>query len=308
MPNPYISIVSSVFNNEKNIELFYQRLIEVIKKITDSYEIIFVDDGSNDNSLLKITDFAKNNQNLKIIKLSRNFGHHKAIKCGLDNAKGEYIFLIDSDLDENPEWLIKLHQSIINTNYDVVYGYEKKRKGSFINKIFGSIWWRIVINTSNKQLHLNQITLRVMTKKYLENLKQFDEKDLVLGVLFAKSGFNQLGVEFKKENKSKTTYNFSKKLRLFLLPLFFETKFFIYSTFFLGIFFLIVSLLILIFILIQKFWLGDPVIGWASIVFSIWFVGSVLTFLCMVILIYLIKLKNINNFDPLYIIEKKINF
>ena len=71
MSNPYISIVSSVFNNENKIELFYQRLIEAIKKIKINYEIIFIDDGSNDNSLLKIIDFAKNNQNLKIIKLSK---------------------------------------------------------------------------------------------------------------------------------------------------------------------------------------------------------------------------------------------
>ena len=116
MNKNHISVVSSIFNNENKIDLFYNRLLKALEKITQNYELIFVDDGSSDESLKKITNFAKVNKRLKIIKLSRNFGHHKAVKCGLDYASGDYIFLIDSDLDENPEWIEIFYQNIKNSN------------------------------------------------------------------------------------------------------------------------------------------------------------------------------------------------
>ena len=308
MNKNHISVVSSIFNNENKIDLFYNRLLKAIEKITQNYELVFVDDGSSDQSLKKITNFAKENKRLKIIKLSRNFGHHKAVKCGLDHASGDYIFLLDSDLDENPEWIEIFYQNIINSNKELVYGYETQRQGSFFNKIFGSVWWKIKNKLSNKNFNSNQITARIMTKKYLENLKRFNSLDVVLAILFVKNGFDQKGIELKKNTGSKSTYKFLKKVKLFFLPIFFNTKFFIYATFFFGTFFLIISFFILLFVLLQKYLFGNPVPGWASIVISIWFIGSILTYFCMIILVYLIRIRNYLENDPAYIIDEKINF
>ena len=308
MNKTHISVVSSIFNNDDKIDLFYERLLKTLKKITENYEIVFVDDGSSDESLTKITNFVKENKKLKIIKLSRNFGHHKAVKCGLDHASGDYIFLIDSDLDENPEWLEIFYQNIKNSDKELVYGYETDREGSFFNKIFGSIWWKIINKFSHKNINFNQITARIMTRKYLESLKRFNSLDVVLAILFVKNGFNQEGIELKKNLGSKTTYNFFKKIKLFFLPIFFNTKFFIYATFFFGTLFLIISFFILLFVLLQKYLFGNPVSGWASIVVSIWFIGSISTYFCMIILVYLIRIRSYLENDPTYIVDEKINF
>ncbi len=308
MNKNHISVVSSIFNNEDKINLFYNRLLKALEKITQNYELIFVDDGSSDKSLNIITNFAKENERLKIIKLSRNFGHHRAVKCGLDHASGDYIFLIDSDLDENPEWIEIFYQNIKNSNKELVYGYESQRQGSFINKIFGFFWWKIINKFSHKDVNSNQITARIMTKKYLENLKKFNSPDLVLAVLFLNNGFDQKGIELKKNIGSHSTYNLFKKMKLFFLPIFFSSKFFIYATFFFGTLFLIVSFFILMFVILQKYLFGNPVPGWASIIISIWFIGSILTYFCMIILIYLIRIRNALINDPVYIIDEKINF
>lgn len=133
-----LSIVTTLYYSAPYIEEFYKRIKTSIAKlnITD-YEIIFVDDGSPDNSLEVAKSIIAIDQNVSVIDLSRNFGHHKAIMTGLTHAKGDYIFLIDVDLEEEPELLELFWKENDNDDVDVVYGIQRKRKGKIFEKISG---------------------------------------------------------------------------------------------------------------------------------------------------------------------------
>ena len=117
-----LSIVSTLYNSAEYIEEFIERSKKVAQEIVDfDYEIILVDDGSPDNSLQIAIELTHTHKSLKVIELSRNFGHHQAMTAGLAESKGEYVFLIDSDLEEEPEWLIDFHKKMKSENADVVF-------------------------------------------------------------------------------------------------------------------------------------------------------------------------------------------
>ena len=139
-----LSIVTSTFNSAQTIEEFIKKIYASINvlNITD-YEIIIVDDGSSDNTLIKLKEIKKTKINIKILELSRNFGHHKALMTGIKKSIGNFTFLIDSDLEEDPENLILFYNKIINSENDLIYGIQKKRSSGFISNFFGSAFYKI---------------------------------------------------------------------------------------------------------------------------------------------------------------------
>ena len=133
-----LSIVTTLFSSSDHIVEFFERVSKVAKELVrDDYEIIFVNDGSPDNCLNISLELMKSDPKLKVIDLSRNFGHHRAMMCGLENAIGEKIFLIDVDLEEEPEWLISFNSIMISEDVDLVYGVQGERKGGLFEKITG---------------------------------------------------------------------------------------------------------------------------------------------------------------------------
>ena len=128
-----LSIVTTLYKSSPYIDEFYVRISKEAQKITNDYEIIFVDDGSPDDSLLKVVALYERDSRVKVVELSRNFGHHKAIMTGLSCAKGDFVFLIDSDLEEAPELLGSFWNELQKEDdLDVVYGVQEKRKGGVV--------------------------------------------------------------------------------------------------------------------------------------------------------------------------------
>ena len=121
-----LSIVTTLYKSSVYINEFYSRISQEVTKITDNYEIIFVDDGSPDDSLSKVIKIGEKDHHVKVIELSRNFGHHEAIIAGLNYSTGDYIYLLDVDLEDKPEWLSIFYNHLITNNCDVVYGKQKK--------------------------------------------------------------------------------------------------------------------------------------------------------------------------------------
>ena len=125
-----LSVVTTLYQSESYIDEFYLRTLSTLLRITNDYEIIFVNDGSTDNSLNRAVRIIDRDDKVSVIELSRNFGHHQAMLAGLEHASGDYIWLIDSDLEESPEWLSEFYDEIIADNrLDVIYGVQRKRKG-----------------------------------------------------------------------------------------------------------------------------------------------------------------------------------
>ena len=136
-----LSVVTTLYNSSNYIYEFYDRISEKARAITSNYEIIFVDDGSHDDSLQKALQLHENDVKVRVVELSRNFGHHKAIMTGLSYAKGDYVFLIDSDLEEDPELLSEFwKERTEDVNVDVVYGVQEKRKGGWFERWSGKLY------------------------------------------------------------------------------------------------------------------------------------------------------------------------
>src|SRR6185437_2537167 len=136
-----LSIVTTLYKSAPFVEEFYRRTSEAARHVTDDYEIIMVDDGSPDNSLEIACALVRSDPKLRVVELSRNFGHHKALMTGLDHAGGELCFLIDSDLEEDPAILDAFFKKMQAKDADVIYGFQKARKGRALESTGGKIAW-----------------------------------------------------------------------------------------------------------------------------------------------------------------------
>lgn len=157
-----LSIVTTLYKSSQYVDAFYKRISKEAKKVTEDYEIIFVDDGSPDDSLKKCVFLYEKDKKVKVIELSRNFGHHKAIMTGLSYAKGDFVFLIDSDLEEEPELLGKFWKELQSEeDLDVVYGVQEARKGNWFEQWSGDLFYKAFNTISHVNVPKNLITCRL---------------------------------------------------------------------------------------------------------------------------------------------------
>jgi putative glycosyltransferase len=286
-----LSIVGTLYYSEKYLTEFYARMKRSVLTITDDYEILFVNDGSPDNSGKKVLEIQQQDSRVVLIDLSRNFGHHQAILAGLQHAEGDYVFLIDTDLEEDPELLATFWQTMqSNNDIDVVYGLQRKRKGGFLERTSGSVFYKLLALITNFEYPANTLTARVMKRSYVQGVLQFTERTLDVWSLFVMAGFNQVGVEATKGHKGKSTYTFLKKLKMSIEIITSLSHRPLYAIFFLGAIWLIVSLASIGWILIKKWMFGAEIEGWASIMASVWLIGGIIIFLLGLIGIYLSKM------------------
>src|SRR5262249_6425542 len=143
-PAPKLSIVTTLYNSAPYLEEFHRRISLEADKLAESYEILLVDDGSPDASLDVAIELMERDVKVKVIELSRNFGHHRSMMTGLDHAQGELICLIDVDLEEPPEVLGEFHASMRQGSWDVVYGYQERRKGNAWERYSGRLAWYLI--------------------------------------------------------------------------------------------------------------------------------------------------------------------
>jgi putative glycosyltransferase len=274
-----LSIVTTLYRSAPFIEEFVRRVNAEAKKITDDYEIIMVDDGSPDNSLLLALDIQKVDTHIHIIELSRNFGHHKAMMAGLDYARGEHVFLIDVDLEEPPELLTRFRDEMQQGSWDVVYGVQKERAGGTIKKIGGQIgWWFIQILVPVK-IPRNLSTVRLMKSAYVRQLVRHKEHMTAISGLWVLTGFHQHGLLFDKTSRQESTYTFVKRAKALLDSVTSFSQVPLYGIFTLGVVIFLVSLLTTIALIVRKIQ-GHVLDGWVSVMVSVWGLGG-LILLCI---------------------------
>jgi len=288
-----LSIVSTLYRSSPYVKKFYDRIVNQANKITDDFEIIFVDDGSPDNSLEIALDLHAMDKRVKVIELSRNFGHHKAIMTGLAHATGDYIFLIDIDLEEDPELLGTFWRKMNkNPDIDVVYGIQQYRKGNLFEQWSGGLFWKLLNFFSEIEIPSNQVTARLMTQRYIQALKHYHEYEVFTGGIMYLCGFHQVPCVITKKAHSKSTYTLRRKLNLLINAVSsLSSKPLIYI-FNIGVTITFFSSLYIIKLLIDKVFFGISIDGWASIVISIWFFGGLIILFLGIIGIYLSKIFN----------------
>jgi len=286
-----LSIVTTMYYSRNYLQEFYNRTILVLHELKMTYEFIFVDDGSPDDSLLVALQLQNSDSNIKVIELSRNYGHQRAIMTGLHHASGDFVFLIDCDLEEAPELLNDFWKKMNSeANVDVVYGVQTKRKGSWFEKLSGKLFYKIISALSSVKYPANTLTARLMSKNYVGTILRFQEKELDLWSVFALVGFNQLPMLVTKGDKGISTYTFWKKLKraIEIITSFSHRP--LYLTFLLGMFSFVVAFINILIIVYKKIILKTDVEGWTSIIASIWFVGGMILLVLGIFGIYLSKM------------------
>ena len=282
-----LSVVTTLYKSKPFLETFLKEIIANIQiiKIND-FELVFVNDGSPDDSVEYLLERKKEIPEIKIIDLSRNFGHHYAIQAGLNFASGEYVFLIDNDLETPPSVLVDYYNEIIiDKNLDVVYGYQEARKGNFIEKKAGSVFWVLINKLSDTKIPHNILTERLMTKQYVNELLRLQDANLFMGGMMYWVGFNQKGIPVKKgQRDGASTYSIKRRAELMLQAITSFSGKPLEWLFYIGISISFFSFLFLIYLATQKIIHQDEVqLGWTSIVaINVLILGIISTFLGLI--------------------------
>jgi glycosyltransferase involved in cell wall biosynthesis len=251
-----ISIVIPIYNEEENLHNLYSRLTAAAPSWNEGYELVLVDDGSEDGSLDMMKAFAKEDSRVRIVKLSRNFGHQPAISAGIQEAKGDAVVIMDGDLQDPPE---ELHRFLDKwrEGYQVVYAIRTKRKEGFFKRIAYSAFYRMLAAISEIDIPLDSGDFCVMDRKVVNAIvKEMPEQIRFVRGLRAYAGFKQVGVKYERAERAagEVKYTFKKLMELALdglfgfsnVPLRLATYFgFVIAipSFFIGIFFVMARII-----------------------------------------------------------------
>ncbi len=300
-----ISVIAPVYNEELNISVIYERLSKVLSSISNSYEIIFVNDGSKDRSLALVQELSTKDPHIKYIDFSRNFGHQIAVSAGLDHAKGDAVVIIDSDLQDPPELIAQMYEKYKEGN-EVVYAKRKTRKGEgAFKKLTASIFYRMLSKMTSINIPLDTGDFRIMDRKIVDVLKDMPEKDKYIRGQVSWAGFNQSYVEYDRDERmaGETGYPLRKMMKFAMdgITGFSNVPLKIVSWF--GFMVSIFAFITILYTLFSKFVLNNTVPGWSSVMISVLFIGGIQLIAIGIIGEYLARM-NANIRDrPLYIIR-----
>jgi putative glycosyltransferase len=269
------SIVTTLYNTSDYLSDFLSKVSGLHLKLSvDFYEVILIDDGSTESQFLKAQSICANYKNTKLVRLSRNFGHHHALLAGLEHASGDLIFLVDSDLEEDPLDFSLLYEEMLRTNADLVYGYQKNRRGGLWERFSGRLFYFIMKSFMKVDIPENLLTSRLMSRRYLNALLSHTETQINFSGLSLITGFHQSKVPLKKARLRKTSYSLSRKLSLLIDAVTSFSTSPLKLIFGAGVVIFTASAFVTLSLLVEWLNHGNPTSGWASLILSIWFIGG----------------------------------
>jgi putative glycosyltransferase len=285
-----ISIVATLYQSAAYVTRFYQRASAAARQLAgDDYEIILVNDGSPDNSLDIAVQLTQSDPHVSVVDLSRNFGHHKAMMTGLAHATGERVFLLDSDLEEEPEWLDIFSEKMANETCDVVFGVQAQRKGGFFEQATGSLFYRVFRMLTGIAQPNNIVTARLMSRRYVDALLQHQERELNIGGLWIITGFKQCQQTVLKHATSPTTYSLSRKFSHLVNAVTSFSSLPLVFTFYSGLVISLTALGYIMHLVFRYLFIASPPDGYTSIIASIWLFSGLIIFFVGIQGIYIAK-------------------
>lgn len=305
MSNVHISVVIPVYGCSECLEMLYQRLSHSLSHLTRDFEIILVNDASPDDSWATIQVLAKSDNRIKGVNLSRNFGQHYAIAAGLNYAQGDWVVVMDCDLQDQPEEIIKLYNKAME-GYDQVVGVRENRQDKFFTKLSSKLFYVIFNYLSDNMLDNRVANFGIYTKKVINNVKKYKEKDRSFGLLVALTGFKraELPIEHAQRPKGESSYNFNKRLALAIdhilshsnKPLMLAVK--------TGFLCSLLSSFYTIWLVLKYIIWSQQVEGWTSVMVSLFFLSGLIVSVTGMVGIYIGKIYNEVKERPLYIIDE----
>ena len=305
-----ISVVVSCYNEEKALPLFYEEMERVRKKDFEGiveFEYIFVNDGSKDNTLKIIKELNQKDPKVRYISFSRNFGKEAAMYAGLEAAEGDYVTLMDADLQDPPALLKQMYDAIKNEGYDSVGTRRVTRKGEPpIRSFFARMFYKIINKMSNIEMVDGARDYRLMKRQVVDSIISLKEYNRYSKGLFSFVGFNTKWIEYENIERvaGETKWSFWKLFKYALegITAFSTTPLIISSI--LGLIFCIIAFLAIIFIIVKTLVYGDPTAGWPSMACIIVFVSGIQLFTIGIIGQYLSKTYLEVKKRPIYIIKE----
>jgi putative glycosyltransferase len=283
-----LSIVTTLFQSAAYIEEFYRRVRAEAERITSDLEIIFVNDGSTDRSLEVALELQKQDPRIRIVDLSRNFGHHKAMMTGLEHARGDFVFLIDVDLEEPPEILGEFWTTLERENADAAYGVQSPRHGPWLTRTLANLFYALFKIFSDHPIPAHSLTARLMTRRYVDQLIRHKEHLSNMIGLWEVTGFKQTAVPVRKNPfKGSTTYTFRRRLAAAVYAITAFSSKPLRMIAYLGFFMTLLSALYATELVVEYFVFGIAPTGWTSLIVSIWLLGGVILFCLGIIATYL---------------------
>ena len=301
----HISVISPVYQAEKIVDELVMRLVIELSKITNDFEIILVEDGSKDKSWEAIENSCKKDPRVKGIKLVRNFGQHNAVTCGLDYCKGDFVIIMDCDLQDLPEEINKLY-SKAEEGHEVVLARRVVREDSIVKKLTSWLFFKVFNYLSGMEYDYKVGGFRLISKKVVENFRLMREQSRFYPGLIEWMGFPAAYVDVKHSERfeGQSTYGLKKLLKHAVdvvtsysdKPLRVSVK--------IGFFMSLFAFLYGSYVFIASFFYHSPITGWTSLIVSMYFLSGIIITVLGILGIYLGKVFTQVKGRPLYIVHK----
>lgn len=306
-----VSIVVPCFNEEKNIPIFYEEVSKVIKEEIElsnlCFEFIFIDDGSRDKTLDVIKKLSKDHEQIKFISFSRNFGKEAAIYAGLENSSGEFIVLMDSDLQDPPYLLPQMYSFIKSGDYDCVATRRVTRKGEpIIRSFFTRAFYKIINIISKTKIVDGARDYRLMTRQMVDSILKVSEYNRFSKGIFSWVGFKTKWLEYEniERKNGKSNWSFWKLLIYAFEGIISFSTFPLHISTIMGIILSFLAVIFMIIIVIRTLLFGDDVMGWPSTMSVILFLGGIQLFSVGILGQYLSKTYLETKNRPIYIYKE----
>lgn len=304
-----LSVVIPIFNEEQCLKEMYRRVSEVLKALGKTYELIFVNDGSTDESSMILNTIQGNDENVKIINLSRNFGHQAAITAGMNCAEGDALITMDGDLQDPPEVMPEMVDKW-QEGFDIVYAKHIKRKGeSIFKKVTAKVFYRLLHCLSDIDMPLDCGDFRLLDKKVYMELNKFEERNRYLRGLIAWTGFRCTYVSYIRDERyaGSTKYPLHKMMKLAKDGVFSFSAKPLRIARYIGAFVCLAGFAGIIWAICQKL-MGFTVQGWASTLAAVCLLSGANLFILGIIGEYIARIYEETKNRPLYIVRDKIGF
>lgn len=299
-----LSIVSTLYRSAATIDDFCRRALVAAEAITADIELVLVNDGSPDDSLERALAIHRLDARVVVVDLSRNFGHHKAMMTGLGYATGDLVFLIDSDLEEEPELLQVFYERFAHGDCDVVYGVQESRKGGWFERASGALFFSIVNLLSDHPLPRNLSTVRLMTRDYVNALISHRDREFLIAHLWAITGFRQSALQMRKLSHSPSTYSLSRRVAMAFYYVTISSARLLHLITYIGLSISGLAMCAIIYVIARYFVFGFGVSGWTSLIVGMLFFGGLNTLILGILGTYMANILSETKRRPYTIVRQ----
>lgn len=303
------SVIIPIYNEQDTLPVLHSRLIAALNPLDESFEVILVDDGSSDHSFELMKRIHAQDSRFKVLRLSRNFGHQIAISAGLDFARGDAVILMDGDLQDPPELLPRMIAKW-REGYEVVYTVKTSRKENSLKRFAFKSFYRILHALSTIRIPLDAGNFSLMDRKVVDVLRQIPERHRYISGLRAWVGFRQFGIEYDRGERyaGKPQMSLGRLIQLALDGIFSFSNVPLRVASYIGFASALVAFAGGLFVIYEKLFTNKAILGWASTICTIAFLGGLILMTLGVIGEYIGRIYDEVKQRPLYIISEGLGF